>query len=656
MTAGTTSPPGPSDGRPPDERRDYRPALDGVRAIAICAVIAYHFGYGRGGFLGVDLFFVLSGYLITGLLVSEYSRTGRISIPRFWVRRVRRLYPALLVVVLAVLGYAQFVADPLERWSLKYDAFSSLFYFANWRFAYSAQSYFAQFASPSPLRHFWSLAIEEQFYLVWPGLAAALIWLGRRRTLLLGMAATAGAAGSAIVLALQWSSVDPSGAYYSTFARAHELLIGAVLALLLRSDAARGWFQWPLNLLAGVALTAIAIAFVVVSDTSATYYRGGSVVFCLVAAALIASVEAVGVNPVRDLLAVWPMRYVGRISYALYLWHWPIVVWVTADRVSRFGIRLDGSALNGLRLVVMAGLAVVSTHYVEEPIRRGSAARWLTPRRVAYVLPVVSLTMILITVGLTRGAMASAEAEFVTVTTPHGVTLGRVSPKTPVVVVLGDSVPRALEPELAADARADGLVLVNAAVTGCGVVDQLQADHAGHLVAWQGVCDSTAYPDEQKVVRRYHPNVVIVYSSTENESFLIGGHAYRPGTPEHQKALRAGLIAAHERLTAAGAKLVVVRVPPHALPSTGCADPQAEQRCADDAIFNSTVSYVNAQLEWLARLYSDTRVISLNGLICPSGPPCPTQIDGVVARPDGTHFSAAFAPRVARALLAAAAS
>jgi peptidoglycan/LPS O-acetylase OafA/YrhL len=152
------------------KRLEHRPALDGLRAVAVLAVIAYHFGYraAQGGFLGVDLFFVLSGFLITWLLITELASKDRISVGRFWKRRARRLLPALLVVLFAVAVYAAVIVPTNELRQVRGDAFASLFYVANWRFIFTGQSYFEVTEFPSPFRHLWSLAIEEQFYLLWP--------------------------------------------------------------------------------------------------------------------------------------------------------------------------------------------------------------------------------------------------------------------------------------------------------------------------------------------------------------------------------------------------------------------------------------------------------------------------------------------------------
>jgi peptidoglycan/LPS O-acetylase OafA/YrhL len=612
----------------------------------------------------VDLFFVLSGYLITGLLVSEFRRTAQISIPRFWARRVRRLYPALIPVIVAVLISAALSSNPATRWTLRGDVFSSLFYFANWHFAAGADSYFAQFAAPSPLRHFWSLAIEEQFYLVWPLVVATLLWLaGRRRTWLLAVAAALGAVASAILLATQWNAADPSVAYYSTFSRAHELLVGALLALLLRKRAGARASAWSTTAVTGAALIAIIVAFGLATGDAAAYYRGGSLAFCLVVAVLIAGVERGGPNPIRDLLSLGPVRYLGRISYALYLWHWPVIVWVTSESVS-----LTGLPLALFRLALMTAAAAASTHLLEEPIRRGRGAGWLAPRRIAYALPAVSVVMILMTFGFTHGAESSAQGQDITASAPR-LSLKRVAlakerattpqpasrPSKPVVVVFGDSVPELLKPPLEAAADRAGVRLIDAAVPGCGVAPVTETDVSGNVVAWQSECDSIAYPDERLVVARYKPDVVIWFSGRENNPLLLDGVSYPPGTPEHRRALRRAMVVAHRDLTADGAHLYLVKVPPHADPPGGCASPEVNQECAANAAFNPTVPYVNAQLRWLAGRYLDTTLISLDPLICPGGSPCPDTIDGVPVRPDSTHFSDAFAPRVARALLASTA-
>ena len=238
---------GRSDGGQPSGRPGigYVPALDGMRGLAVMAVLAFHGGmaWARGGFLGVDAFFVLSGYLITSLLLAEWEQTGRIALGRFWGRRARRLLPALLLMVAVVTLGARTLLPPEEVRLLRGDGLAALFYVANWRMILRGGDYFAQTASPSPLEHTWSLGIEEQFYLVWPllmaGLLAGTLAVAARRAALAHaiVLCAIGAAASTVLLATLYRSDDPGRAYYGTDTRGASLLVGAGLAVLL----ARRW-------------------------------------------------------------------------------------------------------------------------------------------------------------------------------------------------------------------------------------------------------------------------------------------------------------------------------------------------------------------------------------------------------------------------------
>ncbi len=212
----------------------YKPALDGLRAIAVLSVFAYHldFGWAKGGFLGVDMFFVLSGYLITSLLLIEWGANGSIRFGAFWARRARRLLPAVFVVLIAVAIWGRIVLPSSEWGSLRADSLWTLFYGANWHFIWAGQSYFSP--NPSPLRHAWSLAIEEQFYLVWPLVVYAAMRLSKGRIWLIASVAALGIAGSLYALESHFTpGADPSRSYYGTDARASQMLVGALLGMLL---------------------------------------------------------------------------------------------------------------------------------------------------------------------------------------------------------------------------------------------------------------------------------------------------------------------------------------------------------------------------------------------------------------------------------------
>ncbi|MGF7238354.1 MAG: acyltransferase family protein, partial [Frankia sp.] len=358
------------------------PALDGLRAIAVLAVLLYHAGvtWLPGGLLGVDLFFVLSGFLITGLLLGEWNRSGRIDLARFWGRRARRLLPALLVLLLAVCAYARFVASPTQAASLRDDGLATLFYVGNWRFALSHQGYFDTTA-PSPLRHTWSLAVEEQFYLVWPLVVILVLGLASRRApkkrraprpaaRLLRRVALVGAVGSAATAAvMSTAGVNDSRIYYGTDTRSQALFVGAALAatLVLRGEPTGRAKRAILATAGAVAMGAVLVVFATVGGQSTGLYQGGFLALAVAVVVALASVVMLPASPLARALSVPPLRYVGRISYGLYLYHWPLFLTMTAGRT-----HLTGHALLGARFAATFVVAAVSARFVEQPIRAGT--------------------------------------------------------------------------------------------------------------------------------------------------------------------------------------------------------------------------------------------------------------------------------------------
>ncbi len=364
-------------GEPARPSRDHVAGLDGIRAVAVIGVLGFHAGASGfgGGLLGVDIFFVLSGYLITSLLVAEWGRTGTVAFLRFYERRARRLLPGLFLLLLLVAVYAQWFAEPDTLSTLRGDAFATLAYVANWRFVFSGQSYFVHFGPPSPLLHTWSLAVEEQFYLVWPGVALLVLrWRGRRA---LAVVAAAGIVlSAALTVVLFHHGVSVTRLYYGTDVRTQEVMVGALLAICLpafvrwvqgSSRSTRRTVHMAVAVLGVVAALALLWALHAVSGQGGFLYQGG---FLLVATATAGVILLVVVRPravVSRILSLGVLGYIGRISYGLYLYHYPLFLMIDNQHTG-----LTGAALLAVRLGATAAAAVPRT--TASRCRSGNAA------------------------------------------------------------------------------------------------------------------------------------------------------------------------------------------------------------------------------------------------------------------------------------------
>jgi len=628
----------------------YQPALDGLRAFAVASVIAYHFGAGwmTGGFLGVDAFFVLSGFLITSLLLSEWGRRRRIDLPGFWARRARRLLPALLLVLGAIALYAVVLAPTDQLRSLRADGLASLFYVANWRFVLSGQSYFALFTLPSPMRHLWSLAIEEQFYLVWPLVVLACLRIGRgSRTVLAGVC-VAGIAASVAVMAMLYEPADPSRAYYGTDARAHTILVGALLALLLARrrprtrSAGRG-----LHVLGVVAAAACVWAWVSVTDQGSGMYHGGSLLFAIAVAVVIASAVQPGHSPLRAFLSLGFLRWIGMISYGLYLWHWPATVVLNESRTG-----LSGAPLAALRLAVTVGAAALSFYLVEQPIRRGALRGWKA--RVA--LPTGFATAAALLVVTTVGATAATPLEQVRVgqklaskSTPTAAAKSgrQAAGSGPRILLVGDSIPYTLLPGLEPRAAKRGVTLDTALVAGCGVVGGVAMYFDGGLPPQARGCEKLVDTYERESLAS-DPQLVLWMSMWEVNDRVVDGELIRFGSDEWDRMMLGKIDEAATRLTSGGAHLVITTIAARASSDFAPSSPDEDVR----------YERLNELYRRYAREHPQTvSVIDFARVVCPGGAPCPRTVDGVDLRPhDGLHFtpdSARWAaPRLLDAVLA----
>jgi peptidoglycan/LPS O-acetylase OafA/YrhL/lysophospholipase L1-like esterase len=363
----------------------YMPGLDGLRALAVLAVIAYHeqFGWAPGGLLGVGVFFTLSGYLITDLLLGQWAASGRLWLGDFWLRRARRLLPALFVMLIVVTAWVTLL-DSSQLASLRGAVGAAAAYWSNWYVIAAHSSYFARFAPPAPLDHLWSLAVEEQFYLLWPWLlllGVAVLhagWVKSPRWLALPTLALAGASAAAMTL-LYHPGFDPTRVYEGTDTRASGLLIGAALAMAWPSRRTRAPARGAGLLIdaAGIAGLAV-IAWMIwrVGEYSLFAYRGGLDVLSVAAAAVVAAAACPG-SVVAVALGWRPLRWLGVRSYGIYLWHFPVIVLTSPANSTE---SLPRAAAQIAASIVLAAL---SWRFVEEPIRHGALGRLWARARVA---------------------------------------------------------------------------------------------------------------------------------------------------------------------------------------------------------------------------------------------------------------------------------
>jgi peptidoglycan/LPS O-acetylase OafA/YrhL len=483
---------------PPVERGTalpHRPALDGLRGLAAAAVVGYHLGLSwlRGGFLGVSLFFTLSGFLITNLLLRERRATGGTSLSRFWGRRARRLLPAafagiaLAIVATVVAGSAGQLAQ------LRGDVLGAVFYGANWRFILGHSAYASGFQAPSALLHYWSLAIEEQAYLVLPLLV---VFLLRRRTSLRPLA-VAVAALMALSVVATLVVHDPNRAYFGTDTRSFELLAGVALALLVGFPGTARWRQPARSTAAAVGVLGVAgtaALWATVPETAGWLTKGGLWAVSALSCALL--VGGLSGGRMGRILSTQPLVALGRRSYGVYVYHWPLFLLISSATIGWRGVPLIAA-----RVGATAVVAAASYRWLEQPIRRGT---WPAPdrRRLLVVAPLAAVVLVFAAAG------GGAEAASRSVARPsHPVVLAApaaVAPATPVavppprrVLFMGDSLVQQAFPTFASRLRAEGISA--AAIGGDG-----QSLMTGGGQSWAGAL--------QRAVSSYDPDVVVLES------------------------------------------------------------------------------------------------------------------------------------------------
>jgi len=540
----------------------YQPAVDGLRGLAVAGVLFFHagFSWAVGGYLGVSTFFTLSGYLITTLLLAEHGRTGGVSLRAFWGRRFRRLMPAsLLTLAGIVLLFGPFVATADQLAELPGDVIAALAYVANWRFIFADQSYADLFTAPSPVQHFWSLAIEEQFYVFFPLLMTGLLAVGRgsRRVLVIALGALAGLS-TVMMLALYTPGTDPARVYYGTGTRAVELLAGALLAVVLaaRPQVVGRLPRW-LATSVGVAVLAVTgYWWSTVEQTSSWLYEGGLTVYAFSSVVLLTVILQPG--PIQRALATEPLRQLGRISYGVYLLHWPIFLWLTPERTG-----LDLVPLFVLRMAVTLSAAILSFRFVEQPVRTRSALigprAWVVAPAMVAVLALGVVTLGAVTEdaqddslgAILDASPAAQDPEELLAASPDAADTSTV-PNVDRVLLVGDSVMGQAYEVFRGVFEDEGIVTGYAGGPSTGPL-QPQGDWARQIDDW---------------VNRFDPDVVVMeaccdYTQATDEVYVDpAGNEVLPATdavyPNWDREVR-DLI---RRAQAGGAHVIWVLSPP----------------------------------------------------------------------------------------------
>ncbi|WP_328967066.1 SGNH hydrolase domain-containing protein [Streptomyces sp. NBC_00239] len=684
---------------PSPHRSVFRPDIEGLRAVAVLAVLAFHAGIpaATGGFVGVDIFFVISGYLITGLLVREAITTGRIRLGDFFSRRARRLLPSAAVVLAVVAVAGAWLTVPLRRADLEHDVVAAALSFANWRFVGQQTDYLAAGHAQSPLLHFWSLAVEEQFYLAWGPLLAVIVLFAagavrRGRAVRAAVALVAApVALASFALALYWTDRSVSLAYLGTPSRVWQFGVGALLALL-PWHLMRG--PRPLRLVCGWS-GAAAIAWCVLAYDASTPYPGcAALVPTLGAAAVILAAipgrgerNAQGAYGVGRLLAGRAPRAIGRLSYNLYLWHWPVLVLAEA----RFGT-LGWPAKTALTLAAVLP-ALATLRWIEQPLRRSRTVSELPRRGLSVGISAIVLPIVLALVaGTTTLNLLGPAAPVDVKGLPPGAATGpALLARTPgAALPAGPVVPAPLQARK--DFPPDGPCEVAPAVTSSpaclfGAVDSpdrivlLGDSHAGQwfspvlaLAARRGwalqelvkqgcplpqlavhnpqlgrgyrECDTWRADALERLRQGPKPRLIVIAS--------LNRYTADPGR------LAAGWEKTLKPLRALGAPIVYIEdtpVPGTDIPACVSGSPDSPEDCAFDRADARQPDPLARRIA--AGALPGVRSVSVNPVLCPGdGPTCPAVVDRILLYRDDAHLTNAaavvLAPRLERLLTEAA--
>lgn len=633
--------------RAPATRPRGIPALDGVRGVAVAMVLAQHGGVPGvpGGFLGVDMFFVLSGFLITSLLLDELGRTGRIGLRDFWIRRARRLLPALLVMV-AVVVAVRGLFPPEAVAGLRDDAVATFFWASNWMFVARHADYFSQGAPPSPLQHTWSLGVEEQYYLLWPLLLFAVAALlavraaPRLRTvrIVVFVLAALGAAASATVAVRLVSDGTLNRVYYGTDTRVQALLIGAAAAAVFVRDWSSltlggpvlrtRWARWPARLLPLAGLGLLGLLAHRATGAVGEFRAGLLVAAALAAALVIVPVALDQDGPVARLLAVRPLVWLGAVSYGVYLWHWPVFLVLNGERTG-----WSGWPLLAARLAVTLAIATASWWLLEQPIRRWRPTTVpMLPLAAAVAATAAVVTAQVVPAGLAPAAdpvsapsqMAAVEQMLPERAVEVGAPVSERGDRT--VAVFGDSVAWTLMRYLP---PVPGLHFSNYTTIGCGIAQGGPYRAVGETLNQKPECDDWPARWLQRIKHDRPDTVLLMIGRWELVDRMYDGQWTHVGDSDYDDHLSAELKQALGILGSTGARVVVTTAPYNRRGEKADGSLYPEDQPARADRWNKLLRQAGAG-------YPNVSVLDLNKKLSPGGY-YTNRVDGIRMRSDGVH-------------------
>jgi peptidoglycan/LPS O-acetylase OafA/YrhL len=707
--------------------------LDGVRTFSVLSIIAFHTGLNSvpGGYYGVDAFFVLSGFLITSLLVKEWGSSGTIRLRRFWARRARRLLPALFLLITVIGVVMAFVPTLLQAPHMLGYAVATVFYFSNWYSAHTSATYFSMGASQSPLLHTWSLAIEEQFYLVWPLVVLAVLklrpgrlyawrhgdrhrgtrhseghrtrqersidilgggsmvltpapaaaaadpeWERRRRLQVLFAVACFGSLASALAMVFFAPNGYTTRAYYGTDCRAQALLVGAAISIgltLWREGSHRPWFKRFAAVAGILGVAGTAALWTTVQETSVFAFSGGFLFASLAAGGVVLACAVAPRSLAVRFLELPPLPQLGRISYGMYLWYWPVLLVMTGQRL-HWGVYPLFLAHVGITVAI----AALSYTFVEMPIRRGALRHWrswvaapigavaaISAVFISTLVPVGATELVGKPINIqtaaaqsTTRAVAAGQSkpstDAATTATPPQTYLSLPlpgstgQPDRPVkVLVVGDSVAGTLAVGLAdlAERSHDKVQIANEGAPGCSVSMPAEIKVLWYTLPPGAPCSGTN-PDAllttwRRWINSYNPDVVVYLSRGETFDQELDGTWQNLGQPSFDDYVTSRYRDAVDVLGSRGATVVLMTSPYYDSGSQPTGGPWPEDAPTRVQIDNSTIRAVASTSSTGVGTATDGKVyvFDLNQVVDPSGKYSPTIGPYNIRCSDGVHFS-----------------